>query len=141
VRFPPRIGRLADTRGQYLIEFSFCILALWILIFGVIEVSRMVLVYNTVANAARAGVRYAIVRGADLATPASSSDVTTVVTNFAAAAPLTTSDPPLHITVSNAGGSVGSTVKVTVTYAYDPMSTLVPLSMNLSSTSQGVIVY
>lgn len=134
-----RIGRLRDTHGHYLIEFSISLLVLMTLIFGVIEISRMILVYNTVANAARAGVRYAIVRGSD--SPTNAASVTTVVQNFAAVAPLNTADPPLHISVTNAGGTVGSTVTVTVTYAYDPMTTLVPFSVNLSSTSEGVIVF
>src|SRR5438552_2760954 len=55
--------RLSDKRGQTLVEFSLSTLMLVMLLIGVVEICRIVLVYTTIANAARAGVRYAIVHG------------------------------------------------------------------------------
>ena len=52
-------------KGQGIIEFSVVSVIILFLIFTVIEVSRMVLVFTTIANAARAGVRYACVHGSD----------------------------------------------------------------------------
>lgn len=116
-----------------------------ILIFGVIEVSRMVLVYNTVAHAARAGVRYAIVHGSDASV--SKSQIQTVVTNFLSAAPMNVGSVTPTVTYQQTGSpaadctSPGCTVTVSVSYTYDPLITLVPLNVNLSSTSEGVIVF
>lgn len=44
-------------RGQSLLEFAFVSLGLVMLLFGVVEMCRLVLVYTTIANAARVGVR------------------------------------------------------------------------------------
>lgn len=131
--------RLADSRGQTLVEFAFVAFLLIMVTLSVIEFSRMVLVYTTVANAARAGSRYAIVHGTDSAV--TSSQVQTYVTNFLAAAPMQSSIPPVSVSVTGAGGAVGTTVTVVVTYPYDPFTTYFPFSVNLSSTSQGVITF
>lgn len=145
LRIRLRIGRFADDRGHYLVEFTFSILPLLILIFGVIEVSRMVLVYNTIAHAARAGVRYAIVHGSDSA--ASKSQIQTVVTNFLSAAPMNAGSVTPTVTYQQKGTPAvdctdpGCTVTVSVVYSYDPLTMLIPLSVNLSSTSEGVIVF
>lgn len=110
-----------------------------ILMLGVFELCRMVLVYTTVANAARIGMRFAEVHGAD--NSATSTDVQNVVKSYLTAAPMNTSSSNLFITVSGVGGAIGTTVTVTVDYQYDPFMTYFPLSVYLGSTSQGVITY
>ncbi|MGI8959729.1 MAG: TadE/TadG family type IV pilus assembly protein [Bryobacteraceae bacterium] len=132
-----RIRCLGDSRGQSLIEFSLCAFLLVMLLLGVVEIGRMILVYTTVANAAKAGVRYAEVHGINSA--ATNSDVQTVVRNYLSAAPLTATSAT--ITPSGVGGAVGTMVTVTVVYPYDPLSTYFPLSVNLGSSSQGVITF
>ena len=42
------------------------LLGLMFLVFGGIEMDRMLLVYTTLANATRAGLRYAVVHGVDI---------------------------------------------------------------------------
>jgi hypothetical protein len=114
----------------------------------------MVLVYTTIANAARAGARYAIVHGGDrtgsgVDGPSASSDysqVCTVVKNFASSGALDTSKLTCagRITVTyTPSNASGSSVKVKVNYPYDPWVTyFVPLSsVTLSSMSQGVITF
>ena len=125
-------------------EFSLIAVLLVMLLIGVVEMCRMVLVYNDVAQAARAGARYAIVHGAD--NPKTTTDIQTVVTNFLSAAPVNTANPGLTIDVSypDTGACTipGCRVKVTVTYPYDPFLTYFPISgINLRSTSQGVITF
>ena len=44
-------------RGQTLVEFSLVAFLCMILLLSIVEISRMALVYTTVANAARAGAR------------------------------------------------------------------------------------
>lgn len=134
-----RLRRLGDRRGQTLVEYSLSILLLVVLMFGVFEMSRMILVYTTIADAAKIGMRFAEVHGTD--NSATSSDVQTVVKNYLGAAPMNTSSSNLFITVTGAGGAIGSAVTVTVNYKYDPFMTYFPLGVYLASTSQGVITY
>lgn len=142
---------LTDTRGSTIIEFALSALMLLLLIFGVFEMSRMLLIYNTVANAARAGDRYAIVNGEDTGTTV--NQIKTLVRNYLSAAPMSTSNATVNVCYTGAtitsgvcsGGSnaKGSTVSVSVTYPYDPFVSYYSsfLSINISSTSQGVITW
>lgn len=130
---------LADSRGQNLVEFSLSVLMLVLVMFGVFELSRMLLVYTTVDNAARAGARYAIVHGED--SPATAGTIKTLVKNYLSAAPMNTGNAT--VTVSGAGGAKGSTVSVSVTYPYDPWVGFYSrfFSINISSTTEGVITW
>lgn len=144
------IERFRADRGSAIIEFSLISFMFIILLLSVVEMGRMILVYTTVANAARAGARYAIVHGADQTvspsgpgSPCTCTQVQTVVQNFASAGLVNTS--LLTITVNYPDGTniPGSRVSVTVSYPYDPLVSYFTslLSDSLSSTSQGVITY
>ncbi len=50
------------TRGQDLIEFALILPLLLLLLTGIMEFGLAIMAYNTVANAAREGARYGIVR-------------------------------------------------------------------------------
>lgn len=138
---------MRSERGSSLVEFSLVAFLLVMLLVGVVEMCRMVLVYNDVSQAARAGARYAIVHGAD--NLASTTDIQTVVTNFLSAAPVNTANAGLTINVNYPDTigiatckNPGCRVQVTVTYPYDPFVTYFPISgVNLSSTSEGVITF
>ncbi|MBS1820559.1 MAG: pilus assembly protein [Acidobacteria bacterium] len=123
-------------------------------LFGVVELGRMVVVYTTIANASRAGARYAIVHGyyrtgsgaTGPSGPGSTTQVETVVKNFASAGLLDTTR--LSITVNYPGSGTplngpGQPVTVKVTYTYDALvpffSTL--FGKTLGSTSEGVIMF
>ena len=144
--------RVRSERGSSLIEFGLIAVLLVMVLFGVVEICRMFLVYNDVAHAARAGVRYAIVHGSD--NPATTADIKTVIKGFLSSAPLDpskVSDPVITYGCLQAGCTSpadsstavpGSTVQVTVSYPYDPLVTYFPLpSINLHSTSKGVITF
>ena len=144
------LGRWSEEQGDSLVEFSLVCLMFIILLFGVVEIGRMVLVYTSIANAARAGSRYAIVHGADRtgsgvngpSGPGSTTQVQTVVQNFASVGLLDTSRLVIAVNYPN-GNSVGSTVSVTVSYPYDPFVTYFNpmLSTTIATTSQGVIAF
>lgn len=133
-------------RGSTIVEFALVIFLLMMLTFAGIEFDRMVLVYTTVAHATRTGVRYAIVHGSDrtgtgdpASGPGNTTAVETVIKNFASGGLLKTS--ALNISVSYpTNNKPGSKVIVTVTYPYDPF-TVLPLSVNLRSSTQGIIVF
>jgi Flp pilus assembly protein TadG len=142
---------LARRGGQTLVEFSGVALLTVIMLLFVVEIGRMLLVYTTVANAARAGVRYAIVHGGtrpagttvDSASGPGSdpTQVLTVVRNFASAGPLTTSRLVVHVTYPGASNAPGQYVKITVVYPYDPLTTYFSKTVSLGSVTQGIIVF
>ena len=57
--------RLRVEEGASMVEFSLVAVLLIIMLLSVVEMARMVLTYTTVADAASAGMRYAIVNGSD----------------------------------------------------------------------------
>jgi Flp pilus assembly protein TadG len=137
--------------GQSMVEFSLVCFMLGIVMLSVIEIGRMMLVYTAVANAARAGARYAIVHGSTRTTGAAMSNasgpgnnpaqVVSVVTDFAAAGAVNTAR--LVITVTYPGGSnaPGQLISVTAKYPYDPLTRWLSMTMTLGSTTEGVIVF
>lgn len=54
-----------DERGSMLVEFSFSVWALFLVSFLIFEFCMMIYTYSVLANAAREGVRYAVVHGTD----------------------------------------------------------------------------
>jgi len=160
IAFRTRTRVAGDCRGQALVEFAMITIILLALVFGVIEISRIMLCYTTVANAARVGARYAItnssIPGATVnltGVNAIKANIRTVVKNFAAAGTVTLSDSDITPNFPNGGpctststsctGTIpGNLVSVTVTYHYDPLFTYFSLgTINLTSTSQGVITW
>lgn len=142
---------LAGRGGQSLVEFSVGALLTVIMLLFIVEIGRIVLVYATVANAARAGVRYATVHGntrsagatVDSASGPGSdpAQVLTVVKNFASAGLLTTSRLVVHVTYPGGSNAPGQYVTVTVVYPYDPLTTYFSKTLRLGSAAQGIIVF
>lgn len=142
--------RWREDRGASMVEFALISFMLVIVLMGVVEMGRMVLVYTTIANAAREGARYAIVHGADQTVspsgpgnPCTCPDVTAVVKNFASGGLVTTSALTITVSYPDSDNNAGSRVDVKVTYPYDPFIGYFGslLNANLGSTSQGVITY
>ena len=137
-----------SNKGMALVEFALVAFVLFIVIFGIVEMGRMLLVYTTLTNAARGGVRYAMVHGSDRAGsgvngPSSTGATTNVqntVTALASAGALNTGNLVVHVNYLDGTNTPGSRVSVTAMYPYDPFTAL-PLSVNLSSVSEGVITF
>lgn len=137
--------------GQSLVEFSLVAVLTVVMLFFVVETGRMLLVYTTVANAARAGARYAIVHGSTRAAGATVDSasgpgadpvqVLTVVKNFASAGLLTTGRLVVHATYPGSSNAPGQYVVITVVYPYDPLTTYFSRTLRLGSAAQGVIVF
>jgi len=143
-------GKHLHDRGQTLVEFSIVALLSMILLLSIVEISRMALVYTTLANAARAGARYSIVHGGTRtgsgvdgpSGPAQNPpQVVTVVKNFASAGLLTTANLVITVNYPGASNAPGQLVSVTVIYPYDPLTTYFPLRVRLGSMSQGVVAF
>ena len=60
------IRRGWDEKGQELVEYALVFPVLMLLVLGIIDFSVVLFSYNTIANAAREGVRYGIVNEDDL---------------------------------------------------------------------------
>jgi Flp pilus assembly protein TadG len=154
------LGYKAREDGATMVEFALVTVLLVMVLLSVVEMGRLILVYTTMADAARAGVRYAMVHGSDRPTgsavdnasgpgnpcTAACAQVANVVKNYAGAGLVNTNN--LQVTVSYPGlGSVkngpGQPVTVGVSYVYNPLigSFSSFLTPNLSSTSQGIISY
>ena len=138
--------RKSSQRGATLIEFALVAFLLMMVIFACFEFNRMVLVYTTLANASRAGVRYAIVHGSDrtgtgdpASGPGNTTNVVTKVKQFASMGTLNTSN--LSVVVDYpVNNKPGSLVKVSLSYPYNPFIVL-PLNVNITSATQGIIVF
>ena len=131
---------MRNERGQTLLEYSVVILTVLTVIFGVFETARLVLAYTTLAEAARAGARYAVVHGADCTGACVPDDGTATAQNVASAAGLTSATATT--TYSPPGTTVpGTLVTVTVSYTFVPVTPLAALGVPLSSTTEAMIVY
>jgi Flp pilus assembly protein TadG len=146
-----RIRRPAGHRGQTLVEFSVVAVLTVVMLLFVVEMGRMLLVYTTVGNAARAGLRYAVVHGSTRSTGSTvdsasgpgnnPAQVVTVVKNFASAGLLTTSRLEVQVTYPGASNAPGQAVRITVVYPYDPLTTYFSSALRLGSATQGIIVF
>lgn len=130
-----------ETRGQALVEFAMSALITVALLLGVVEMSRMLITYTTVCNAARIGVRYAMVHGSD--NSATVTQIQSVVDTYLSGAPIDTSSTNIYVRYPSASSckNPGCLVTVTISYPYHPIMTYFPLSVSLSSTSEGVITF
>ena len=59
--FTPENESNIGSRGQAMVEFALVGLLLLMLVFGLVDLSRAVLLYNTVATAAHEGARFGVV--------------------------------------------------------------------------------
>jgi len=142
-----RQGRnLTGNGGQTLVEFAACSIVAVMLLLGVVEFGRMVLAYATINNAARVGLRFAMVHGSN--NVAATSDVQAIVNNYLGAAAIDTSSTTT--TVSYPGNSLGCAagskspgcpVEVQVSYPYQTMVSYYPIHVTLSSQTEGVITF
>jgi hypothetical protein len=107
------------------------------IIFGLLEMGRLVWWYNIMPMLAREGTRFAAVRGSTSTTPATATDVTAAVKSKAIGF------DPASMTVSTTwtpNNKPGSVVKVAVSYTFIPIAPYIPASpIPLTSSSQLVI--
>jgi Flp pilus assembly protein TadG len=123
------------------VEFSIAAFLLVFVLLAALEFDRMLLVYSSLCNATKMGVRYAIVHGNDSSSVASVSDVQNQVKTYLAGMDTTST----HLTVNvsfPSGQDAGNVVTVTAQYTYDPWVIRLPVSgVRLSSRSQGIITW
>ncbi len=158
---PVSAVRRRRQSGQAIVEMGLCMVVLFLLIFAIIEYSRIAYANNFTAFAAQHAARYASLRGTASPTPlatspspcgtsctnASSGDATTTFVQGLAvglntAALTVTTTWACNGTCTEAN-SAGNTVTVKVNYAYNPFLTIVaplPSTFNMSSTATMTVV-
>jgi Flp pilus assembly protein TadG len=137
-------SRSSSRRGSTIIEFAILAFTLLVVLFTGIELIRMAFIYTNLADAAKAGVRYAIVRGSTRSSGASSSADPSPVVDMIKYYVTAVDPTKLNVTVNylDTNNHPGSRVQVLVSYTYDPWSGFPFLSgVTLRANSQGRIAY
>jgi Flp pilus assembly protein TadG len=139
-----------ETRGSALIETSMAFLLAIPLIFLAFELCMVTYTQAILGDAARTGVRYAIVHGTDSTAcsgPSSGcadqagANVVSTVQNYAAASYSPLSTITVTPTWPDASSAPPSRVNITITYNYQPFFQNTGFSFAMSATSEGRIVY
>jgi Flp pilus assembly protein TadG len=131
-----------NQQGSAVIEFAIAFTLLFTFLFTIVDLSRALYAYHFIADAAREGTRYAMVRGATCtsfttACPASATDIS----NYLQSVPAGIN--PQSMTVSttwNPNNSPGSIVQVKVQYSFQPILPLVPKGTLVMASSSQVVI-
>jgi Flp pilus assembly protein TadG len=141
----PGNNLIAQSRresGSALVEFAAVFTVLFMFLFAIMDLSRALYAYHFVADAAREGTRYAMVRGSTCtswttACPAAASDIQTYLKNVPAGINPASLTATTTWTPDNTPGSV---VQVQVQYSFKPIFPFIPkTALVMTSTSQVVI--
>ncbi len=130
---------IADASGSVAVEFALLLPVFLSLVIGTVEIGRVLYTTHALGYAAREGVRYAMVRGADNPTPATTTNIEDIVKARATAL-----DPAkMVIAVTYApDNSPGSLVTVQVTYDHEFFMPFYSFeSINLTNSSQRIVTY
>jgi Flp pilus assembly protein TadG len=126
-----------NRRGAAAVEFAIVAPIFFLLVFGMIEYGRMIMVQQVITNAAREGARTAVLDGATIT---GSSGVDAVVDNYLTSAKISTSATTIGVTVNNVSTtdlsttSPGDAIGVTVSIPFKNVSWL-PSPLYLGSTT------
>jgi Flp pilus assembly protein TadG len=149
----PLRGREFANRqdGSMLIEFSLSVWVLFLVTFLIFEFCMMTYTYSVLGNAAREGVRYAIVHGTDSSScsgpssgcgDATGGNITAVVNSFAAVSFHDTTGMTVTPSWPDGKSTPASRVLVTIRYPYVPYFTLPGFTApSMQVTAEGRIVY
>jgi Flp pilus assembly protein TadG len=142
-----RFGRLTrGNRGAVQIEFILSIMVIMFVIFGMWELIMIVHTMNVLSDAAKEGVRYAIVHGSyNTSGSQSSGGNKTAVENYVKDYANLTFHDMSAISVSvtyppNGTNNTGDRVRVEVAYTFVPYTAL-NLRPRLTAASEGRIVF
>src|SRR6266702_4691030 len=130
-----------SQRGAAQIEFALSILLTMFLIFWMFEMIMVVYTYSVLADAAKEGVRYAIVHGSNNGSPSGPKDddpaITSVVNGYAKLSLHNISSINIHTTYPETSNDPPHMVKVDVTYTYVPYIALPFTYPSIHTTAQG----
>ena len=143
MRDPNRSQAGAKTeRGSAVVEFAAAFAVLFLFLFSIMDLSRALYAYHFIADAAREGTRYAMVRGATCASygtacPASATDIQNYVKNV----PAGINPQSLSVTTTwTPNNNPGSVVQVQVQYSFQPIFPLVRKNALVMTSSSQVVI-
>ena len=126
-------GSFRKQRGAAAVEFAVVAPIFVLLLFGMIEYGRMVMVQQMLTNATREGARRAVLDGTTMA------DVKTTVNDYLTSGSITVNDDEITVTPDPSAASFGDPVTVSLTIPFTRVSWLPsPMflgSANMSATS------
>jgi Flp pilus assembly protein TadG len=144
-------------KGQTAVEFALTVVFVMLLIAAAIELIVMIYTYSVLADAAKEGVRYAIVHGtgvglsncsgpgmggvATACTDSSAANVKAVVSKYTALSFHDSTAMTVTPSYPDASSVAPSRVRVTVTYAYQPIFGLGWPTMTVYAAAEGRIVF
>jgi Flp pilus assembly protein TadG len=151
----------ARESGQAMIEFALSASFLMILVLSMFELFGLIYTYSVMADAAKEGVRYAIVHGVDNTTPSgptnttastppctsgnnnngTAANVITQVKNFAGFSLHDTSNINVYVCYLDGNNKLTSQVDVAVSYPFRPFFGLKWVSVTVNANSMGRIVF
>ena len=135
--------RRADRRGTSTVELAFVLPVVLIMIFGTMTISMGLYAYNTIAEASRAGARYAMIHGVNSSSPAgpAANDANVTAAAKTAAFSLVQSNITVTSTWVQGDNVAGSSVRVTVSYTCPTFATkLIGLNPFVVSSSSTMII-
>lgn len=145
------IDTLHDDRGAMLIEFALSVWTLFLVTFLIFEFCMMVYTYSVLSDAAREGVRYAVVHGTDSAVcsgPSSGcgdttgSNISAVVNGYAALSFHDLSGMTVTSSWPDGASTPSSRVLVTINYPYVSYLSIPGFtSPTMKITAEGRIVF
>jgi Flp pilus assembly protein TadG len=154
LRLPAQLapGRtlLHDDAGAAQVEMAFSYGILFLVMAGIIQFCMLVYTYGVYAEAARAGVRYAVQHGTDSSTcsgpstgctDSTGTNVVSAVNSYAAHYVSTISGMTVKANYPDSSSAPGSRVIVNVTYTYIPFVTYKGFNQAFQIAAQGRILY
>jgi Flp pilus assembly protein TadG len=141
--------------GQAAVEFALTIVFVMLLILAAIELTVMIYTYTVLADAAKEGVRYAIVHGTGIGasncsgpggagiscTDSGAANVTATVNKYTALSFHNSAAMTVTPTYPDASSVPPNRVRVTVTYVYEPIFGLGWPTMTVNAAAEGRIVF
>jgi Flp pilus assembly protein TadG len=156
---PENRGKRRLQRGQSSVEFALTIIFIVVLLVSMLELTMFVYTYSVLADAAKEGVRYAIVHGSsgtDSSGPASGTasitpwptcntqatgSLLSTVQTYAAASLHSTVTMHIYACYPDGNNKPGSAVQVSVNYPYQPLFGLSWPKVNVHANSAGRIMF
>ncbi len=140
----------SDGRGSLLIETALALMLAFPMVFAVFEICMFSYTQSVLGDAARTGVRYAIVHGTDSSncsgpssgcTDSGGTNVKSVVQQNAANSLHDLSAMTVNVSYPDGSSSPPSRVIIAVQYTYVPYLNMPGLAQTMHSTAEGRIVY
>lgn len=142
-------------KGQAAVEFALTIVFVMLLIVAAIELTVMIYTYSVLADAAKEGVRYAIVHGTGVGaancsgpggasvtcTDSGAANVKAVVSKYTSLSFHDSTAMTVTPTYPDASSVAPNRVRVTVTYGYQPIFGLGWPTMTVNAAAEGRIVF